>query len=77
MTRGEWKDIFGDNLAAILKDKGMTQNQLAKTSGVSIGMISDYINKFTAPSIFAAINIAYALDVDVDELVNVGDRIDD
>lgn len=77
MTRGEWKDVFGDNLFYILQDKGMSQNDLAKATGISPGMISDYINKFTAPSLFALINIAYVLDVDIDELVDAGDRIID
>ena len=76
MTRDEWKNVFGDNLDAILQDKRMSQNELAKLSGLSPGMISDYVNKFTAPSLFAVINIAYVLDVDIDELVDVSDRIE-
>lgn len=75
MTQGEWKNIFGDNLADLLEEKGMSQNKLAKDSKVSMGAISDYINKFTAPSVFSIINMAYALDVDIDELVDFGDRI--
>ena len=75
MTRGSWKSAFGDNLASILNEKGISQRQLSKDSGVTIGMISDYINKFAAPNIFAIINIAYALDIDVDELMDFGDRI--
>lgn len=77
MTRGEWKNRFGDNLAAILREKEVTQNQLAKDSGVSKGMISDYINKFAAPNIFAIINMAYALDVSIDELADFGERVKD
>ena len=76
MTQGEWKNIFGDNLAAIIEEKGMSQKQLSKDSGVSMGMISDYINKFSAPGVFAIINMAYALDVEVDELVNFDDTIE-
>lgn len=75
MTQGSWKNIFGDNLASILEEKGMSQNQLAKDSGISTGMISDYINKFAAPSVFAVINMAYALDIEIDELVDFGDQI--
>lgn len=76
MTRSEWTDIFGDNLSSILEDQGMSQNQLAKDSGVSIGMISDYVNKFSAPGIFAAINMSYALDIDIDELLDFGEPIE-
>lgn len=76
MTQGEWKDTFGDNLSALLRERGFTQKQLAKDSGVSEGMISDYINKFTAPSVFAAINLAYAMDVDVDDLLDFDEMIE-
>ena len=76
MTRGSWKIIFADNLVSILEEKGMSQNQLAKDSGVSASMISDYINRYATPTVFTIINIAYALDVDVDDLVDFGDLID-
>ena len=76
MTQGEWKTEFGDNLTSLLREKGFSQNQLAKDSGVSIGMISDYVNKFAAPNIFAVINMAYSLDVDIDDLVDFGEMID-
>lgn len=75
MTRGEWKDIFGNNLNDLLQEKGFSQRQLAKDSGISMGAISDYVNKFTAPSIFAVINMAYTLDIDIDELIDFGEPI--
>lgn len=75
MTQEEWKNIFGDNLSVILREKKMTQSQLAKESGVSMGMISDYINKRSVPGIFAAINIAYALDMELNDLIDYGDRV--
>jgi transcriptional regulator with XRE-family HTH domain len=76
MTLGKWKDAFGDNLSALLREKNMTQKDLAIESGVSMGMISDYVNKFTEPSIFAIINMAYALDVDIDDLIDFGEPIE-
>lgn len=76
MTRGSWISEFGNNLYELIEGRGMTQRELAKDSGVSESMISDYINKFSAPSVITVINLTYALDVDVDELVNFGDRID-
>ena len=77
MTRGEWKIAFGDNLAALLREKGISQNQLSRDSGISKGMISDYVNKFAAPNVFAIINMAHALDVDVNDLVDFGDTINE
>ena len=76
MTQDEWKFMFGENLDSILKDRNMSQKELAKMCDISQGMISDYINGFRAANIFAIINIAYVLDVDIDELVDVGDYIE-
>ena len=76
MTQDEWKFTFGENLDSILKDRNMSQKELAKMCDISQGMISDYINGFRAPNTFAIINIAYVLDVDIDELVDVGDYIE-
>lgn len=75
MTQDEWKHIFSDNLVALLKERKMSQAQLVKDSGVSAGMISEYINKRSVPGLPAIINIAYALDINVDELIDFGDRI--
>ena len=75
MTQTEWRNIFADNLACILEDAGMSQAQLAREAGLSVSRINDYINKNATPTIFAVINIAYALDMDVSELVDFDDRI--
>lgn len=76
MTHSEWKNIFGDNLLTILREKRISQKDLSRDSGVSMGMVSDYVNKLTAPNIFAVINMAYALDVEIDELIDFGDCIE-
>jgi transcriptional regulator with XRE-family HTH domain len=75
MTQHEWRETFGDNLDDILQEKGVTQAQLARDTGISVGRISEYINRRSTPSIFAIINMAYALDMDVGELVDFGDRV--
>jgi transcriptional regulator with XRE-family HTH domain len=75
MKTSEWREIFGNNLASILQEKKMSQAQLAKDSGVSTGMISDYINKRAMPGLVPIINIAYALDMEVSELIDFGDRV--
>lgn len=76
MTQSEWKNIFGDNLATILREQNITQSQLAKRSGVSTAMISDYINKRSIPGLMAAINMAHALEVDLTEFAYFDDSID-
>ena len=75
MTQTEWKNTFGANLSDILQEKGMSQSQLAKDTGMSMSRISDYINGKATPTIFAIINMAYALDVEVSEFVDFDERI--
>lgn len=75
MTLSEWKSIFANNLVGLLEEKQMSQSQLARDSGVSTGMISDYINQRSVPGIFAIINMAYALDIDVGEFIDFDERI--
>ena len=76
MTQGEWKHIFARNLVDILNERGMSQRQLAMDSGISTGMISEYINEIRMPGLMAAINIAYALDMDLADLVDFDERIE-
>ena len=75
MSEVEWIEIFGDNLASLLDDARMTQRELADETGLSDSTISRYLNKQMAPSFKAIINISYALDVSIDELMDFGDRI--
>jgi transcriptional regulator with XRE-family HTH domain len=76
MTRTEWLHVFGDNLVELIEEAGMSQSQLARESGLSVSRINDYVNKNATPSVFAIINMAYALDVSVSELVDFGEEIE-
>ena len=71
-SEAEWLSVFGDNLASFLRDYNMTQRELADLSGLSESAISHYVHKEKMPGIKAIVNIAHALNVDVDELVDFG-----
>ena len=75
MTQHEWRETFADNLIDILQERGMSQAQLARDSGLSVSRISDYINMNATPTVFAVINMAYALDMEVSELIDFDARI--
>lgn len=75
MSELDWLDTFGDNLADMLYGARMTQSELADETGLSEATISKYINKIQLPGIKAIINIAYALDCDVADLIDFGDKI--
>ena len=75
MSEQEWLEIFADNLVDIMKEYRITQSELAEDSGISESTISKYIHKKQLPGIKAIINLAYALDIDVNDFIDFGDRI--
>lgn len=75
MSELEWLDIFAGNLAEILWDIGMTQKELAELTGLSEGTISKYLTRQQMPGVKALVNIGYALNIDLNELIDFGDRI--
>lgn len=76
MTEVEWLDIFASNLASTMKDGGFTQVELAEESGLAQSTISSYLNKQKLPGIKAVLNISYALDCEVGELIDFDEFID-
>lgn len=75
MTELEWMKVFGGNLRDILKEYGMTQKDLAEEAGLTEAAISYYIHGQKIPSMKAIVNIANALDLTTDELINLDERI--
>lgn len=76
MTELEWVNIFGDNLADMLENANMTQQELADAAGLSKATISGYVNKRKSPGLKAIVNIAHALNCSVDELVDFEEMIE-
>lgn len=60
---------FGKNLARIRRDKGLTQDDLVKISGVGISQIRRYETGKSTPSLDAIIRLVKALGVSIDEMV--------
>lgn len=75
MTEMEWLDAFSINLRYLLMSANMTQRELADAAGLSEGTISSYIHKNKIPSLRAILNIADALDISTDELINFEEPI--
>jgi len=76
MSEMEWLDIFSNNLASIMDSYRMTQKELSDETGLSTSSISHYLNKQRIPNIKAIINISYALNCSLDDLLDFGDTID-
>ncbi|HGP0548484.1 TPA: helix-turn-helix transcriptional regulator [Streptococcus pyogenes] len=59
---------MGNNIKIIRKQKGMTQNDLAKAVGVTRQYIGDIENLKKMPTIKVAFDCAKVLDVEVKDL---------
>lgn len=59
---------FGTNLVRIRKDKGLTQEDLVKKSGVAISQIRRYEANKTSPTLDVVMRLVRALGVSIDEL---------
>ena len=76
VTEVEWIDMFGDNLADLLKYAHMTQRELADAAGLSESMISDYVHKRRLPGLKAILNITHTLNCSIDDLVDFEEMIE-
>ena len=76
MSEVERLKIFGDNLNELLGEKGVTQSELAEETGLSESSISCYMHKTKMPGVKAIINLAYALNCSIDELIDFGETIE-
>lgn len=77
ISQEEWKRMFAVRLIHEMRERGMSQSALARKSGLSVSRINDYIMMKSAPTIFAVINIATALDVKIESLAGCDNFVHD
>ena len=75
MTVDKWKEKFGENLEARMKERGLRQSHLAKKINVAPSRIRDYIDGCCVPNGWRLVNLATALECSVDDLVDFGDMV--
>lgn len=66
----------GERIKVLLKEKKMTQKQLAELSGVTESALSHYIKGDRIPSGVASVNVAYALSTTVNYILGKEDIMD-
>lgn len=76
MTETEWVEIFRTNLIEMMSEYGYTQRDLAEATGLSEMAISNYVNGRRIPTVRSIINISYEFNIDVNDLIDFGDRIE-
>ena len=67
----ENKETLGTRIAALRKEKGLTQEQLAEKVGVSAQAVSKWENDVSCPDITLLPLLADLFGVSVDELLGV------
>ena len=65
----EYKETMGKRISDLRKQKGMTQEQLAQTVGVTAQAVSKWENDLSCPDISILSQLAEALGVTTDELL--------
>lgn len=76
MSEIEWMEIFAGNLQSLMVETGFSQSYLARESGINQGTISRYLAGTQMPSIKSIVNMAYAMNCDIVDLIDFGDTID-
>ena len=68
MQKGEYAKAFGEHLKRLLEEKGMTQAEFARRTGLTEPSVSRYIKGERTPRILQAYRIACVLGVDMNTL---------
>lgn len=76
MTENEWLKTFSENLESLIKDGNTSQNELAKSIGVTPASINNYLKQRRMPSIKALINMSTFFGVTLDDLMYFGEDIE-
>lgn len=63
------KETFGQRLARLRKEKGLTQEEIAEKIGISPQAVSKWENDVSSPDISIIISLSEILDVSTDELL--------
>lgn len=72
MQKDEYAKAFGEHLKSLLEEKGMTQAELARRTGLTEASVSRYISGQRSPRITQAYRMAWAIGVDMNTLIYLG-----
>ena len=72
MQKDEYAKAFGEYLKSLLEEKGMTQAELARRTGITEASVSRYISGQRSPRITQAYRMAWAIGVDMNTLTYLG-----
>jgi len=71
VKKSDTRSVFGNNLVRYRKARNLTQEELAKLSGINRAMIAYYETSPVDPSASSLLAIAQALNLSMEELLSV------
>ena len=72
MQKDEYAKAFGEHLKSLLEEKGMTQAELARRTGMTEASVSRYISGQRTPRIAQAYRMALVIGIDMNTLIFIG-----
>lgn len=76
MTETELLNNISLSLRTSMRNKNITQTDLAKKTGIRRQLINYYVNGKTIPSLKNLLNMFYVLDLSVDDVIEMFDIIE-
>jgi transcriptional regulator with XRE-family HTH domain len=76
MTKQKWLDDFAYNLFEMMDYANTSQAELSRLTGLTRQIIIRFLKAEAVPSMIAIINIAKALECDIDELVKLDEIVE-
>ena len=73
MQKEEYAKAFGAHLKSLLEEKGMTQAEFARRTGLTEASVSRYINGNRSPRIAQAYRMAQVIGIDMNTLIYLGE----
>ena len=72
MQKEEYAKAFGEYLKSLLEEKGMTQAEFARRTGMTEASVSRYISGQRTPRISQAYGMAQVIGIDMNTLIYLG-----
>lgn len=72
MQKDEYAKAFGEHLKSLLEEKGMTQAEFARRTGLTEASVSRYIKGGRTPRILQAYRMALVIGIDMNTLIYLG-----
>lgn len=76
ITESQWIELFREEVKYQMKQKNMSQRELADRSRLAESTVCDVIYGRRIPNTRTVVNVAYALEMDVGQLIDFGHLIE-